>query len=261
MAMDASSSSRLARGRFEPRRVETGLSTGRWTEIKQGVAAGEDIVVSGQFLLDSESALRESFRKLEKLQLPLSLLNLDRTQIAMVDHLVDAAIYIHEALIDGNDADPKFLEPAISVRDLLWPKFKNTQLAFVLEDATAALRAAQSARTESELRATLEKLVSALRPWLLAGAPDHYRKKKVAFFKEADSPRVWLQLEGQALNPYGDSKAKQIPWPQDNAKGVTDTKDRSDGQPAEPIEAKASEEKASDVPRGSAHDRGSHSGQ
>ena len=45
----------LGQGRFEPRVIETGLISGRWTEIKKGVTSGENIVVSGQFLLDSES--------------------------------------------------------------------------------------------------------------------------------------------------------------------------------------------------------------
>ena len=64
------------------------------------------MVVSGQFLLDSESALRESFRKLERLQLPLDLLALSDTEMAMVDHLVDGALYLHEALVDGYEVDP-----------------------------------------------------------------------------------------------------------------------------------------------------------
>lgn len=245
----------LGGGRFEPRLVETGLATGRWTEIKQGIDAGEEIVVSGQFLLDSESALRESFRKLEKLQLPLSLLDLDKTEFAMIDHLVDAAIYIHEALTDGYDIAPKFLDPAISVRDLMWPKYKNTKLSFVLNDATQALRAAQTARSESELRATLETLVAALRPWLLAGAPDHYKDRKVALHKETDSARVWLQLEGKALNPYGDGESRQVPWPERDAAEAAAK--ASSGV----MDARASEAGEQKAPRGSHDGRGSHSGQ
>ena len=88
-------------GRFEPRSVKTGLTAAGRTEIIKGLKQGDDIVVSGQFLLDSESALRESFRKLERLQTPLPLLTLNNGQLAMVDHLVDAALYLHETQIDG----------------------------------------------------------------------------------------------------------------------------------------------------------------
>ena len=45
-------------GRFEPRHVETGWRAGERIEIKAGLAEGERIVLSGQFLLDSESRLR-----------------------------------------------------------------------------------------------------------------------------------------------------------------------------------------------------------
>lgn len=99
----------LGKGRFEPRVVTTGLTSGRWTEVSGEIQPGDEIVVSGQFLINSESALRESFRKLERLQLPMSLLNLTDGQFAMVDHFVDAALYLHEALSDGYDIDPKFL--------------------------------------------------------------------------------------------------------------------------------------------------------
>lgn len=44
-------------GRFEPRRVETGRSIGRQIEIIKGLHAGEEIVTSGNFLIDSESKL------------------------------------------------------------------------------------------------------------------------------------------------------------------------------------------------------------
>jgi Cu(I)/Ag(I) efflux system membrane fusion protein/cobalt-zinc-cadmium efflux system membrane fusion protein len=52
-------------GRFEPREIVTGLTGDHHvTEILSGLAAGEEVVVSGQFLLDSESQLQEAIRKL-----------------------------------------------------------------------------------------------------------------------------------------------------------------------------------------------------
>lgn len=55
----------LGDGRFEPRRVETGVrdDQGR-VEIRQGLKDGENVVVSAQFLLDSESRLREALQKM-----------------------------------------------------------------------------------------------------------------------------------------------------------------------------------------------------
>ncbi len=45
-------------GIFEPRPVETGRRTGTEVEILSGLAEGETVVVSGNFLLDSESRMR-----------------------------------------------------------------------------------------------------------------------------------------------------------------------------------------------------------
>jgi Cu(I)/Ag(I) efflux system membrane fusion protein len=54
-------------GKFEPRLVEIGLSSGGATEIRNGLAAGEEIVVSAQFLIDSESKLREAAAKMQEI--------------------------------------------------------------------------------------------------------------------------------------------------------------------------------------------------
>jgi Cu(I)/Ag(I) efflux system membrane fusion protein/cobalt-zinc-cadmium efflux system membrane fusion protein len=52
-------------GKYEPRQVVTGLSgDGHVTEVKSGLKGGETVVVSGQFLLDSESQLQEALQKL-----------------------------------------------------------------------------------------------------------------------------------------------------------------------------------------------------
>jgi RND family efflux transporter MFP subunit len=55
----------LGEGRFEPREVELGLDSGDgWFEVSQGVDPGEQVVVSSQFLIDSESRLKEAVQKL-----------------------------------------------------------------------------------------------------------------------------------------------------------------------------------------------------
>lgn len=54
----------LGNGRFAGRTVETGAAGGGRTEILEGLGAGEMVVVSGQFMLDSEANLREGLAKL-----------------------------------------------------------------------------------------------------------------------------------------------------------------------------------------------------
>lgn len=49
---------RKADGAFEPRDVSTGADLGDDTEVVSGLAEGEQVVASGQFLIDSEARLR-----------------------------------------------------------------------------------------------------------------------------------------------------------------------------------------------------------
>ena len=203
----------LGEGRFEPRLVETGLVSDGRTEIEKGILQGEDVVVSGQFLIDSESALRESFRKLQRLQVPLSLLKLTKNEFAMIDHLIDASLYAHEAIIDGYDIEPKHLDPAISIKVLLWPRYKDTKLAFVLTDAVDAVRKMQAARTETEVQGALATLNEALRTWVLMGAPEHYKGKKLAVFRDPKSDRIWFQVGAKPFNPFARGGGELIAYP------------------------------------------------
>jgi len=58
-------------GKYEPRVVELGYSSEGWVEIISGVKAGERVVNSALFLIDSESKLREATAKMmEALQTP-----------------------------------------------------------------------------------------------------------------------------------------------------------------------------------------------
>jgi Cu(I)/Ag(I) efflux system membrane fusion protein len=45
-------------GRFTPVEVERGAEANGQTEIRRGLQAGQRVVLSGQFLLDSEASLR-----------------------------------------------------------------------------------------------------------------------------------------------------------------------------------------------------------
>ncbi len=54
----------LGGGKFQARDVELGVSGQGVSEVKRGLAAGDRVVVSAQFLIDSESNLREAIRKL-----------------------------------------------------------------------------------------------------------------------------------------------------------------------------------------------------
>jgi Cu(I)/Ag(I) efflux system membrane fusion protein/cobalt-zinc-cadmium efflux system membrane fusion protein len=55
----------LGEGRFIAREIELGLETGEgFAEVTAGLQPGEEVVVSSQFLIDSESQFREAIQKL-----------------------------------------------------------------------------------------------------------------------------------------------------------------------------------------------------
>jgi len=54
----------LGDGLYQPAEVLAGRESGDRVEIKQGLVAGEEIVVSGQFLIDSEASLKGAFLRM-----------------------------------------------------------------------------------------------------------------------------------------------------------------------------------------------------
>ncbi len=52
-------------GRFAPVDVAIGVQAGGQTEIREGLEAGQKVVVSGQFLIDSEASLKGTIRRMD----------------------------------------------------------------------------------------------------------------------------------------------------------------------------------------------------
>jgi Cu(I)/Ag(I) efflux system membrane fusion protein len=210
----------LGGGRFAGRDVRTGASANAQTEILAGLEPGELIVASGQFMLDSEVNLREGLAKLQPpstLKIgpdtPLSDLPIDATTLAEIDHFTDIALYFHEALTDGYRIDPNFVDPAIQLGERLQTRFANTKLVPILEMSETILRVAKDARKDQALADQLSQLMEALEPWLLEGAPIHYRDAGLTLFKDAESGRIWLQESEAPTNPYSDADAEIVAWP------------------------------------------------
>ncbi|ABI75892.1 efflux transporter, RND family, MFP subunit [Hyphomonas neptunium ATCC 15444] len=210
----------LGEGRFTGRAVTTGIQAKGRTEILSGLTAGDEVVASGQFLLDSEANLREGLAKLQGPaavtagpDTPLSELPVDAATLANIDHFTDMALYFHEALTDNYRIDARFVDPALFLGETLRARFAQTKLEPVLEEAEAALRAAKTADDGSALADNLARLMTALEPWLLDGAPVHYREAGLTLFKETGTGRLWLQEGTTPRNPYTDGQAEPVAWP------------------------------------------------
>lgn len=55
-------------GHFEPRKVVVGIESGDWIEVQSGLEAGEKVVISGQFLIDSEASTKASFMRMSEIE-------------------------------------------------------------------------------------------------------------------------------------------------------------------------------------------------
>jgi len=55
----------LGEGRFRAQPVQVGIESGDRVAIRKGISAGELVVVSGQFLIDSESNIESAFRRMQ----------------------------------------------------------------------------------------------------------------------------------------------------------------------------------------------------
>jgi Cu(I)/Ag(I) efflux system membrane fusion protein len=225
----------LGAGRFRSASVTTGISADGHTEILSGLNAGDLVVASGQFMLDSEVNLREGLSKLStppvqaveliqplenKLILPnddsntsLSDLELDATSLAQIDHLIDMALYFHLALIDGETIDPIFVDPAISLIDLLVQRYKNTDLIIILDQSKNALLNAKISSKGQALAADLSALMQAIKPWILEGVPQHYSDLGLTLYRDLGSEKLWLQKNGDPVNPYGNAESVVFAWP------------------------------------------------
>ena len=56
----------LGEGKFEARNVTPGIESGDYIEILEGVSEGDNIVTSGQFLIDSEASMRASLTRMSE---------------------------------------------------------------------------------------------------------------------------------------------------------------------------------------------------
>ena len=55
----------LGQGQFKPQKVVLGIESGDMVEVRAGLKAGDTIVTSGEFLLDSEASIQASFERMD----------------------------------------------------------------------------------------------------------------------------------------------------------------------------------------------------
>ncbi len=216
----------LGNGRFEPRKVQTGALTGDgMIEILDGLKPGEQVVTSGEFLIDSEANIRDALAKMIRGTLAVD----QKTAAAPAQHgelkgLPPAAqkslstiltdyLTIQDKLASDSveGVGPAAKAIARQVDDLLKtpvpsdPQFwqKHEEVATIRGQA---LKLAQ-ARSLDEARASFADLSIAVNKFVMAvGVPAGYGKKlerlHCPMFRQDQGGSIWLQPAGDVRNPY-----------------------------------------------------------
>lgn len=91
----------LGDGRFKSIEVKTGFQNQEFVEIKEGLKAGEEVVVSAQFLIDSESSKTSDFKRMEPVESDLSSVWAAAT-INQIDEEQRSINVTHEAIDEWN---------------------------------------------------------------------------------------------------------------------------------------------------------------
>ena len=197
------------KGSFQARSVVLGMKNKGRVEVQAGLSDGEIIVTSGQFLIDSESSLRESFSKMQKMAASFSEIELSDDQMILLNHIVEAGLYIHEKLAEKQFPSPDVLSAGAQAAAKLLPEVEGTRLAYIVKDTQNLLSNLEDKITLSDWRTLLATLNETLRPWVAQGKPDYYHELGLAFF-ENEKGESWLQFAGEGKNPYSDGTFTEV---------------------------------------------------
>lgn len=217
----------LGDGRFEPREVRLGRESERGqVEILDGLRPGERVVVSGQFLLDSEARLRESLLKLvlgdtaseQKVQAPVDAQPeldtlppaLANALGAMLDAYLDAAAPLIDDHADGVFSAARALaraadDAAKAAADL--PDAQRDTIRSHAETIASAARRMATSSTPHNARIALRDLSAPFREILhRTGVPSQYpddiHEVRCPMFPELGENAWWFQRATTTANPY-----------------------------------------------------------
>ncbi|RMH13870.1 MAG: efflux RND transporter periplasmic adaptor subunit, partial [Planctomycetota bacterium] len=216
----------LGQGKFEPRTVELGVETGDGlVEVLSGLTPGELVVTSGQFLLDSESRVREALAKMirgnlaseQQAQVAVS----NQTELASLpealQHALAEALTAYFAIGDqlASDSTQSLAEPARALAKALdaaigtpipddehfWHRHTEAATARGAALELVSLNAIDDVREKyAILSVAMDTLIRA------TGVPpainDPVESLHCPMFREGQGGAIWLQPAGAVRNPF-----------------------------------------------------------
>jgi len=215
----------LGSGRFEPRPVRVGSEVaGGRVEIIEGIAEGEMVVVSGQFLLDSESRRREALAKMvtgEPAIKPATAIAPAEAQVstlppeaaAALSNALHAYITITDTLA-GDSIDrvaengrqlaaslERLTQVVLTGDEHFW--HRHTQATLAAQQASALAATSDIEATRAALAPLSVTMGSLLR---LTGVPETLdtpiEEIRCPMYPDHGQNGYWLQRVGDVRNPY-----------------------------------------------------------
>ena len=214
-------------GRFEPRDVRLGVETGDgMVEIISGLKAGEMVVVSGQFLIDSEAKMREALAKMIKGDLASQqqvsaqlagaseLSDMPEPVAAALRTVLDHYLAIGDTLADDTTAGiadharklaaalDELIKLDVPADPHLWHRHQDAiatarSNAFKLVDTSDL---AEARLQFAPVSASLETLLMA------TGVPPTFDREvqvlRCPMYRQGQGGTIWLQTAGDVRNPY-----------------------------------------------------------
>ncbi len=205
------------KGRFEPRRVVVGASgDGGLVQIVSGVEPGETVVASGQFLLDSESRLREAIAKFLGQSASASpapaapatehavhtAVADAKAPAAIVDRVVSEYLSIVEPLgQEKPDTPPASVEGLLAAIDALVEKAEGVDAKRLVSEVRQSVAAMRSQPTDKQR--DLFKRVSASVIAVVDATPPSDAVAAALYVANCPMAKAdWLQRSEELANPY-----------------------------------------------------------
>jgi len=221
----------LGEGKFEPRDVKIGVTTGNGdVEIISGLKPGEMVVTSGQFLIDSEANIREALAKMIRGDLASeqeasaevagasALKELPAPVAKALEKLLTAYFAITDTM--ANDKTDGVAENARAIAAAIdemikteipgAPHFWHKHEEQIAGARGAALKLADAADLKAA-RLQLAELSTSLEPLILdTGIPPSFGKEvqllHCPMYRSGQGGTDWLQPAGDVRIPYYGSK-------------------------------------------------------
>jgi RND family efflux transporter MFP subunit len=209
----------LAGGHFEPRKVKLGAAgEDGFVQVLEGLAPGESVVTSGQFLLDAESRVREAIQKL----LNKGLLRMPTPAVAPVPksgsqptptapaneaprERIDAVFAAYLALtnvLGGVLSDDAAVDPRLLIDASKALLGQATGTTRQLSDAVLRAATALEGRRIEEQREAMKSLGTAMIALADRAPPTKQVGEKLYVLHCSMAPGDWLQTKAVIANPF-----------------------------------------------------------